>query len=309
MKRPRKIIFAISMKEKPRAEMETVLVTGSEGFIGKALMRRLQEQGIPCYGVDVRQGFDLASPGAIAALPPFKVAIHLAARTFVPDSWKDPYAFFHTNVNTTLNLLEACRLHKAKMVLASSYVYGIPRELPIAEDHPTAALNPYAYSKLSAEFLCRGYAQASGIPLLILRPFNVYGPGQDPRFLIASIIGQWKTGRVSLQDPAPKRDYLFVDDMVDAYLKSIQLDFEGIDIVNIGSGTSFSVKEMTDKLAELLPGKGEINYSGVLRKNEIPETCADIRKAQSLLQWSPRVSIEEGLRKTIEAAYNDESYP
>lgn len=281
-----------------------VLVSGSEGFIGKHLCRKLAEEGISFFGADINDGIDLSDPAYIDQLPAFRVAVHLAAKTFVPESWKDPYSFFRTNINTTLNVLEACRRSKGRMIMASTYVYGIPEHLPINEDHPLSALNPYAHSKLSAESLCLGYAQSGDMPLLIFRPFNVYGPGQDSRFLIPSILEQWKQGRVMLKDPAPKRDYIFVEDMIDAYIKAIRNGFTGVEIVNIGSGESHSVKEMAEIMAEMLPGEVIISYDGEVRKNEISETRADIRKAEALLGWIPRHNLRDGLKKTIQQEQN-----
>src|SRR5688572_17268499 len=116
--------------------------------------------------------------------------IHLAGRSYVPDSWEHPLAFYEMNVLGTLRVLEYCRANAARLVHVSSYVYGNPRSLPIAEDHPTQATTPYAHSKLLAEECCRFYAEKLGLGIVVVRPFNVYGPGQKEPFLIPSLIRQ-----------------------------------------------------------------------------------------------------------------------
>lgn len=277
-----------------------ILVTGSEGFIGRHLCQRLRTSGKTFLGIDLANGYDLTDNQICHTLPEFKVAVHLAARTFVPDSWKNPYSFFHTNINTTLNILEACRIRKASLVLTSSYVYGVPNTLPISEDHPLSALNPYAHSKLSAESLCKGFAQAADIPLMIFRPFNVFGPGQDERFLIPSILRQWKSGKVLLKDSKPRRDYLYVADIVEAYFKSLIIPFKGTEVINLGSGNSYSVKDITESISRLMPEQAIVEFTGEIRKNEIAETRAEISRAMDLLEWAPEHDLEQGLKKTIE---------
>ena len=103
---------------------------------------------------------------------------HLAAKTFVPHSWQDPRPFYEVNVLGTLNVLEHCCRHGARLTLVSSYVYGVPQHLPIREDHPLSAFNPYSQTKILAETVARFYEQHHGLPLVIVRPFNLYGPGQ-----------------------------------------------------------------------------------------------------------------------------------
>lgn len=287
------------MKAESGKKSADILVTGSEGFIGKHLCKRLDDLGLSFFRADITNGIDLTKTEDCKKIPPFKVAVHLAARTFVPDSWNDLYGFFYANINSTLNVLELCRNHKARMVFASSYVYGVPESLPISEEHPLSALNPYAHSKLSSESLCKGYALAADIPLMIFRPFNVFGPGQDERFLIPSILRQWKTGKVVLKDPAPRRDFVFVDDMVEAYIKALEMEFKGMEVLNIGSGNSYSIKEITETAASIFDEAPEIIFTGDVRKNEIPETRADIRKASQILNWKPGHDLKSGLEIMI----------
>src|SRR5579863_1870753 len=152
-----------------------VLVTGATGFIGRPLSDALERAGCEVIRHSVANG-DIAN----CALPDSsaKHVYHLAARTFVPDSWSDPRSFYATNVLGTVNVTEYCRRHNASLTMVSSYVYGKPQVLPISEEHPVAAFNPYGHTKLLAEEVCRHYAQQFGIHVTVIRPFNVYGPGQ-----------------------------------------------------------------------------------------------------------------------------------
>ncbi len=158
-----------------------ILVTGATGFLGRHLVTALESQGRV-----VRQHSSADGDIASCSLPMEGVShvFHLAARSYVPESWQNPRSFYHTNVMGTVNVLEHCRQNHAALTLLSSYVYGQPQRLPIAEDHPLVAANPYAHTKILAEDTARFYEQRFGISLLIVRPFNIYGPGQRGSFLI-----------------------------------------------------------------------------------------------------------------------------
>src|SRR5271166_3274162 len=164
-----------------------ILVTGATGFLGRHLVVALESRGRA-----VRQHSSADGDIASCSLPMDGVShvFHLAAKSYVPESWQNPPAFYHTNVMGTVNVLEHCRQNHAALTLISSYVYGQPQRLPIAEDQPLVAANPYAHTKILAEETARFYEQRFGITLLIVRPFNIYGPGQRGSFLIPSIVRQ-----------------------------------------------------------------------------------------------------------------------
>lgn len=278
-----------------------VLVTGSSGFLGRALTKRLKEQGYSVKGLDIKEGTDIADWGRIKYLRGFQVIIHLAAKTFIPSSFKQPRIFYWNNLLSTVNILELSRINKAKFVFASSYVYGYPKYLPIDEKHPTAGHNPYSESKLLAEELCRGYQRDFGIQMIIMRAFNIYGPDQKKEFLIPHILGSLRRGRVFLGDPEYKRDYVYLDDAINAYVKAIEYEHEGLEIFNIGYGKSYSVRELVD-LAKNYYGKDVlVQYDKDKRKGEIPDAVADNRKARNILDWQPRIDIETGIRKLIQS--------
>ena len=185
------------------------------------------------------------------------------------------------------------------MIFTSSYVYGSPIYLPINELHPLRAFNPYAQSKLIGEDLCHAYYRDFDISSVIFRPFNIYGKGQREDFLIQSIINQANTGKVMLKDSRPKRDFIFIDDVVNAYIKAIDYNFNGIEVFNLGSGVSTSIKGLTELILKHFRKDFTVKFSEERRKNEVLETLADIKKAQELLSWEPLVSIDEGILRLI----------
>ena len=273
----------------------TVAVTGSSGFVGSYILRKLSELNVRVIGLDIRDGVDLTDWTQIRGLPRFDTMIHLAAKIFVPAAYENPREFYHTNIGSTINALEICRTHEAKMVFASSYVYGQPKYLPIDEEHPVSVFNPYCRSKVVCESLCEGYHRDFGIRVVILRAFNLYGPGQDKRTVIPSIIDQAETGRILLKDPQPRRDFVYIDDMVDAYVKAVQYEETPFETFNIAGGRSYSVKQIAETIARRVGDDIKVEFTGERRKNEVMDTVADTTKAKKLLEWQPKTGIEEGI--------------
>jgi len=129
-------------------------VTGSSGFIGSKLCLKLKKLNIDVVCLDIKDGFDITDRQQIQAVEKIDMLVHLAAKSYVPDSYLFPYEFYHLNVFGTINALELCRIHNAKMIFVSSYLYGHPQYLPIDEQHPVSACNPYAHTKLISEQIC-----------------------------------------------------------------------------------------------------------------------------------------------------------
>lgn len=283
--------------------MPKILITGSTGFIGKPLVEKLLASGTEVFPVSSRDG-DIADPATWHSFLPADLVIHLAARTFVPDSWVSPTDFLNTNCFGTACALDYCRKHKSKLIFISSYLYGNPESLPISEDAKLSPNNPYTFSKIMAEETCRFYAENYGIKVVVLRPFNVYGPNQNEDFLIPSITRQIMTGTtVHVKDLHPKRDYVYVQDIVDAIIKSIPLD-ERFSIINIGTGKSYSVKDVIDIIQSALQTNTKVQSSNERRLGEVMDTQADITKAQKILGWSPVWTLEQGISKMIETYRN-----
>jgi nucleoside-diphosphate-sugar epimerase len=278
-----------------------VLVTGSSGLVGSRLVAQLRGQGVTVIEADARTGMDITDWSTMQSLPALDAIVHLAAMTYVPDSYDRPRQFYVTNVLGTLSALELCRLRKARMIFASSYVYGRPRYLPIDEGHPVESFNPYAETKIQGERLCYAYHRDFRVRATVLRPFNIYGPGQDQRFLLPSIIRQARTGAILLKDPRPRRDFVFVDDVVEAYLAAIGYEGKEYDTFNVGAGVSFSVAEVVDHVCRQMALKPTVAYTGERRESEVEETRADTTRASQCLGWRPRVEFADGIRLCVSA--------
>lgn len=280
--------------------MSEILVTGAKGFLGSALLAQLQSQGMKVYGIDVEQG-DITLEDT---LKPYEIknithVVHLAGKTFVPESWKHPFSFYQVNVMGTLNVLEFCRRTKASLTYISSYLYGEPESLPISENHPVKSYNPYSHSKVLAENACDFYSRAYGLKIVILRPFNAFGPGQPSRFIIPEIIERVKDPEVKVvevMDLRPRRDYIFISDLTNAIRLSIHAPSG---IFNLGSGYSVSVEEIIREVMEITGIHKEYRSRGTERPNEIFDLYADISRAKRELQWEPMIRFEEGLAQCL----------
>jgi nucleoside-diphosphate-sugar epimerase len=299
-------------------DQNLVLVTGSAGFIGSALMRRLEVEGIPAIGL--RPGTDLADWEHVKHLADsdvknltglvlknvtgFDVVVHLASRVQVSLSYEDPRNFLRDNFLSTLHALELARRNSARFVLAGSYVYGIPQYLPVDERHPTSAISPYMASKLMAEDLCATYHRDFGVPVVILRTFNAIGPRQRGYFLFPKILEGLAVGRISLGDPEARRDFVYIDDVVEAFVAALAWRGSAFEVFNIGSGSSVAVAAVVDKVIRLSGRAAKVEYERHARPSEIPNTVADIRKAAQLLKWKPKIPFETAIRRMLEAQEN-----
>ena len=277
-----------------------IIVTGSSGFIGKNLVRSLKSNGHNVCSVDISTGYDVAEWDSVKDLHDFDIMIHLAAITYVPQSFEIPREMFRVNINGTLNMLELCRQNKAKMIFASSYIYGKPHYLPIDEEHPVSSHNPYCQSKIIGEKLCESYNKDFDVPIVIFRAFNIYGAKQNPSFLIPLIKKQIdEKGEVVLKDSKPLRDYIHISDVVKAYMAAVDHNNTGFEIFNIASGKSYSVKEIAELMVELSPNDIKIYFTEEKRKNEVMNIISDIKKIKNILDWEPEVSLEKGLKDII----------
>jgi nucleoside-diphosphate-sugar epimerase len=280
--------------------MSTIIVTGAAGFVGTALVRSLRQAGHHVMPLDHGRG-DIVTAEYWRLLPPADHLIHLAGRSYVPDSWKAPSEFIATNAAGTARVVEYCHTSMAHLVFVSAYIYGIPQRLPIAEDHPVAPNNPYALSKALAEQVCCFHAETDGLPVTIVRPFNIFGPGQNRAFLIPTIMNQIISSReIRVKDLSPCRDYLLIDDFIDGLERTLRAP-DGLRMFNFGSGISYSVQEIID-MAQAVAGTSlPVVCDHNERVNEIPEVCADISRARNQLGWRPSISFAEGLRSVLAA--------
>ncbi len=301
---------------------QKVVVTGGAGFIGSNLCRTLLEQGAKVTafdnlysgkidfikdlmdkGLNFVQG-DIRDPASLEkATKNCEVIFHLAAQTSVPFSMENPKEDCEINVVGTLNVLEAARKAGARMVFASSCaVYGNPEKRPTPETYPTHPIAFYGLTKLLGENYCRFYQENSGLEIVMLRIFNVYGPnchGAIYDFLnklrkIPNKLEVLGTGRQS-------RDFVYVTDMVDFLLKAETTPEAAGHVFNVGTGTTTSVAELAKMIVEILGLENvEIYFKGGQAwAGDMDITLADNSKAVNMLQWRPQVSLREGLKKLI----------
>lgn len=273
-----------------------VLVTGSNGFIGRRLVEFLKKEQCEVIQYDIDGGYDITDWEKLRSIKNIDVIVHLASKLFVPDSYKDPHTFFRVNIEGTLNCLEYCRQNNSKLVYVSSYLYGNTKGQPVREDHVLEAFNPYAASKIECERLCKYYFDFFGTKSIILRPFNVFGKGQNVEFLVPKIIDQAQNGRIRLKLSTPRRDFVYVDDVVDGIVRSIFNKEILHDTINLASGINYSVLEVVEIIKSNFVKDIKVSFENELRQNEVDETLGDITKAEKLLDWKPKFSFEEGIR-------------
>ena len=253
--------------------MKKIGLTGAKGFVGSHLVKRLEKEG---YSVEISDcNLDISIPDFNNC----RHVIHLAAKTFVPDSWEKPHLFYQTNTIGTAHVLESVRESKIPLTFISSYVYGNPEYLPIDEKHPLSPANPYMQSKIIAEQLCDFYRKNFDIPICILRPFNIYGAGLSGKFLIPLICEQVLDNsikKINLRSLTPKRDYIHIDDLISSIIKTIE--YPNSKTINIASGTSYSVKELAEKIMDIAAIRKPVSSDGTVRANEIKKIIREMTR-------------------------------
>ena len=275
--------------------VKSILVTGATGFLGRHVVRDLLRRGFKVEAKSRADG-DVCDAETWKKLPATDCVIHLAGSTFVPDSWDAPSKFLQNNTLGTSLALDFCRNHKAKFVFFSTYMYSREAVMPVSEDSKLRPSNPYSLSKLFGENLCKFYSEHFGVKAVIFRPFNVYGLGQSEKFLIPSIIRQARLSDViEVQDTKPSRDYVYVEDLLAALNCAITTDIE-LEVVNIGTGRSYSVLELIETLGIVSNRKYKIRSAMIERQSEIMHTQADNSRAREILNWEPQWSLKSGLK-------------
>ena len=279
-----------------------VVLTGATGFVGQHLVEALK--GSAGMDVDLLRG-DVREAATYEQAARADIVYHLAAISNVPQTVRDPATAWDVNATGTLRLLEWMRrTDGGRLVLVSSgHVYGKPRVPRIDEQHATEPVAPYGATKLAAEALARAYGASYGIECVIVRPFNMYGPNQSRGFLVPDILHQLREGdKLVLGNPEPVRDFTYIDDATWFLVKCATSKAAAGEALNLGSGRGHSVREVVDTAIRVSGTGIEPFYDPAkFRPVDVPELVVDNAKARRILEWAPRVDLEEGLRRTWES--------
>jgi dTDP-glucose 4,6-dehydratase len=318
-----------------------VFVTGAGGFIGSHLTERLVHEGAvvrafvhynalgTCGWLDhsaLRRDMEIIA-GDICdrdsvrnAMKGIEIVFHLAALIGIPYSYRAPVSYVHTNVGGTLNVLQsALELGLEKVIHTStSEVYGTAQYVPIDESHPLQGQSPYSASKIGADKMAEAFHLSFNLPVATVRPFNTFGPRQSARAVIPTIITQCLTGQaVHLGNLHPTRDLNYVSNTVDGYMLAAASPAAIGRTINLGSGREISIGELAQLIAKVMDRSitiGEEEKRVRPEGSEVERLLADTTLARDLLGWHPRVSLEEGLRPTVDWVaehldlYRDEGY-
>lgn len=278
--------------------MGKILITGSSGFIGKKVVRKLDKFEIITDSND-SEHIDLQNREQVMKLDSADVVIHLGGKT--PQSELKWSEYFDNNVIGTLNVLEYCIQKKVKKIIyVSSYVYGNPKYCPVDENHPINPHNAYTESKYLGERLCEFYCNRSDLNLIILRPFNIFGESMKEGFLITNLINSVKTGKkVTIVNKNSKRDFLHVDDFVDLIVKLIDRNFK-FEVFNVGAGESHSFEEIIKKIEKTTSQKINVNYEEN-KEIFIDDITSDISKIKNQIDWQPKIKFDEGLERILKS--------
>lgn len=306
-----------------------VLVTGADGFIGSHLVEALLARGHDARAFVLYNSFnswgwldqlppetrkcldvfagDIRDPNGVReAMKGCDAVLHLAALIAIPYSYHSPDTYVDTNVKGTLNVLQAARELGLRRVVhtSTSEVYGTARFVPITESHPLQGQSPYSATKIAADQLAFSFYASFGLPVVIARPFNTYGPRQSARAVIPTIISQIASGmrQIRLGAVTPTRDFNFVADTVAAFIATLESDAGLGEVINFGSNFEVSIGETAQLIAEVMSASIEIvTDEDRLRpaNSEVERLWADNAKARELLDWSPSYAGREGLHRGL----------
>lgn len=307
--------------------MKKVVVTGADGFIGSHLTEALLAEGYEVKALAQYNSFNnwghlegIHHPNLEVVtgdvrdgsfcrhlLKGSDTVMHLAALIAIPYSYVAPESYIDTNVTGTLNICQAaldCGLERV-LVTSTSEVYGTARFVPIDEKHPRQPQSPYSASKIGADAIAKSFNNAFGLPLTIVRPFNTYGPRQSARAFIPTVITQIADGakEIKVGDLTPTRDFNFVTDTAAGFIAIAKSDEAIGRELNIATGTEISMRETLETIARIMNSDVRfVTDPERLRpsKSEVFRLCGDSSELRRLTGWAPKVSLEEGLRRTVD---------
>ena len=308
---------------------KSVLVTGAGGFIGSHLTERMVELGANVKAfvrynsrndwgllellpkeklgkIEVIMG-DLKDADAIRhAAKGVDIIFHLGSLIAIPYSYLHPRETIETNIFGALNILTAAKENSIEKLIhtSTSEVYGTAQYVPIDENHPLQGQSPYSASKIGADKIAESFYRSFDVPIAIIRPFNTYGPRQSARAVIPTTITQALTSeKIFLGSLHPTRDYTYVGDVVEAFVKVAESPKSVGEVINIGSNFEISIGDLANKIISLAGKNAEIvtDTSRVRpQDSEVERLWCDNTKAKRLLGWEPKISLGDGLEKTID---------
>ena len=310
-------------------ESKKVLVTGAGGFIGSHLTERLVDLGarvtvflryssrtdeamIKLLPAEKKKEIriiygELRQPETVKkAMKGIDIVFNLAALISIPYSYLHPQEVFETNTLGTVNILTAAREEKTEKVIqtSTSEVYGTAQYVPIDERHPKQPQSPYSASKIAADAIALSFYYSFNLPVAIIRPFNTYGPRQSDRAVIPTLISQALVKeKILMGSTTPTRDFNFVSDTVEGFIRIAESEKSVGEEINIGSGCEISIGDLAEKIISLVGKRARLVKDKKRtrpKKSEVERLLADNSKARKLLGWSPRVNLDAGLKMTIE---------
>jgi NAD dependent epimerase/dehydratase len=314
-----------------------VLVTGAGGFIGSHLVERLLEEGCEVVAfvkynslnkwgwldsfdkkvldkIEIFTGDIRNSDSVRKAVKSVDVVFHLAALISIPYSYISPESYFETNIKGTLNILQACMDYSIEKVLitSTSEVYGTAKFVPITEDHPKQGQSPYSATKIAADYLAESFYRSFDLPVVIVRPFNTYGPRQSARAVIPTIITQLLSGydEIKLGSLHPTRDLVYVKDTVEGFVRLAQCDNAIGNEVNIATQSEISIQDLAIKLINKINPNAKIVSEDVRirpQNSEVERLLGSNEKLKELTGWIPETDIDRGLELTIDWFKNEEN--
>ena len=305
-----------------------VLVTGAGGFIGSHLAERLVAEGARTRAmvrytssgswgwldassvkgeIEVVASDITDADGVREALRGVEVVFHLAALIGIPYSYHAPRSYVRTNVEGTLNVLQAARDEGIERVVhtSTSEVYGTALRVPIDEEHPLQGQSPYSASKIAADKMAEAFHRSFGLPVAVVRPFNTFGPRQSARAVIPTVVSQLLAGaeELKLGNLSPTRDFNYVQNTVDGFVRAAEAEAAVGEVINLGTGREISIGDLVRLLMDVMGRQVRIVEQAPRVRpahSEVERLLADVDRARRLLDWEPRVPLEDGLRATIE---------
>ena len=313
-----------------------VLVTGAGGFIGSHLAERLVELGADVSAlvrytstgtwgwldrsphkdqINVVLGDVRDQDAVLRMMQGVEVVFHLAALIGIPYSYHAPLSYVRTNIEGTVNILQSAMRCNVERVLqtSTSEVYGSAISVPISETHPLQGQSPYSASKIGADKIAESFHLSFNLPVVIVRPFNTFGPRQSARAVIPTIVTQaLSQSAITLGNIEPTRDLNYVSDTVNGFVKAAESPQAVGEVINLGTGREISIGQLAETILQMM-GKRlpVVNEAQRVRPkgSEVDRLCADNSKARDLLGWEPQYTLEDGLARTIEwITENHEQY-